>query len=108
MIRIVETIARKGDWVRISNTVLEPHQRAEHLPEDTKKCPLTMWVKGFLLDEEAKINDTVTIRTYICRELQGTLVAINPSYQHTYGAYVPELSYIGHQLRDILGGDHHE
>lgn len=101
---VIRIVAKKGDWVRISNTVLEPHERAEHLPEDTKKCPLTMWVKGFLLDEEAQINDQVTIKTYIGRELQGNLVAINPSYKHTYGEYVPELSYIGNQLRDILGG----
>lgn len=101
-------VAKKGDWVRISNTVLEPHERAEHLPEDTKKCPLSMWVKGFLINKEADLGDEVTIRTYIGRELQGKLVAVNPSYKHTYGDYVPELSYIGNQLRDFLGGVHDE
>ncbi|WP_293755090.1 2-amino-4-oxopentanoate thiolase subunit OrtA [Vallitalea sp.] len=101
-------IAIKGDWVRIHNTVLEPDKRASHLPDDTKKCPLEMWVKGYLVDEEACIDDRVTVRTYIGREIEGTLIEVNPSYQHTFGDYIQELSYIGNQLRTILGGEDSE
>lgn len=97
--------AKKGDWVRIHNIVLQPNMRAGHLPDDTKKCPLEMWVKGFLVNEEAIINDEVVIETYIGRRIKGTLVEVNPSYQHTFGDYIPELSYIGKQLREILGGE---
>lgn len=101
-------IAKKGDWVRIHNIVLQPDMRASHLPDDTKKCPLEMWVKGFLVNEEACINDKVVVETYIGRRIEGTLIEVNPSYQHTFGEYIPELSYIGNQLRDILGGDDSE
>lgn len=104
---VVIVVAKKGDWVRIHNVVLEPEERAGHLPEDTKRCPLEMWVKGFLVDEEARIGDRVVVRTYIGCEMEGTLNEIKPSYQHTYGEYIPELSYIGNQIRTILegGGD---
>jgi hypothetical protein len=49
-----------GAWVEISAIVLEPAQRAPHIPDDTKQVPLEMRVKGFLaapaaLGDEAEI-----------------------------------------------------
>ena len=41
-------MAKKGDWVQIHNIVLKPEERSSALPEDTKKHPLEMWVKGYL------------------------------------------------------------
>ncbi|WP_347499710.1 2-amino-4-oxopentanoate thiolase subunit OrtA [Proteiniborus sp. DW1] len=105
---IVE-IARKGDWVRIHNIVLTPDQRASQVPEDTRSVPLEIWTKGFLLDDEAKIGDEVNIETYIGRKVSGKLIEINPYYEHDFGKCVPELLYIGKQLRDILeGGEENE
>lgn len=105
---IVE-IARKGDWVRIHNIVLTPDQRASQVPEDTRSVPLELWTKGFLLDDEAKIGDEVNIETYIGRKVSGKLIEINPYYEHDFGKCVPELLYIGKQLRDILeGGEENE
>ena len=102
-------IARKGDWVRIHNVVLTPDQRAPQVPEDTKSVPLELWTKGFLLDDEAKIGDTVNIETYIGRKVTGKLIEINPYYKHDFGKCVPELLYIGRQLRGILeGGEENE
>lgn len=100
---IVES-ARKGDWVRIHNIVLTPDQRAPQVPEDTRSVPLELWTKGFLLDDEAKIGDQVNIETYIGRKVSGKLIEINPYYEHDFGKCVPELLYIGKQLRDILEG----
>lgn len=102
-------IARKGDWVRIHNIVLTPDQRASQVPEDTRSVPLELWTKGFLLDDEAKIGDEVNIETYIGRKVSGKLIEINPYYEHDFGKCVPELLYIGKQLRDILeGGEENE
>ncbi|SCG83225.1 hypothetical protein DW1_1655 [Proteiniborus sp. DW1] len=102
-------IARKGDWVRIHNIVLTPDQRASQVPEDTRSVPLEIWTKGFLLDDEAKIGDEVNIETYIGRKVSGKLIEINPYYEHDFGKCVPELLYIGKQLRDILeGGEENE
>jgi len=95
-------LAKKGDWVRIYNIVLQPEERAPQVPEDTKKVPLELWDKGFLLNAEAKIGDEVEVETYIGRKIKGKLLEINPFYDHDFGKCVPELLYIGRQLRGIL------
>jgi 2-amino-4-ketopentanoate thiolase alpha subunit len=95
-------LAKKGDWVRIYDIVLTPEQRAPQVPDDTKKVPLEMWNKGFLIDEKAEIGDIVTVETYIGRKVKGKLIEINPSYDHDYGKCIPELLYIGRQTRALL------
>lgn len=101
--------AKKGDWVRIHNIVLTSEERAPQVPDDTKKVPLEMWDKGFLINDEAKIGDEVEIETYIGRRIKGKLLEINPYYDHDYGKCVPELLYVGRQLRDMLeGGESNE
>ncbi|MTI66486.1 MAG: 2-amino-4-ketopentanoate thiolase [Firmicutes bacterium] len=97
-------MSKKGDWVKVYNVVLKEGKRAPQVPDDTKKVPLEMWVKGFLLNESAKIGDIVEIETYIGRKVKGELVEIQPNYTHSYGKYVNELAYIGRQLRGILEG----
>lgn len=94
--------ARRGDWVRIHNIVLEVGERATNIPEDTQNVPLEMWDKGFLLDDSAKIGDVVKIETYIGRTIEGKLLEVNPYYKHDFGKSVPELLYIGRQARRIL------
>lgn len=94
--------AKRGDWVRVYNVVLEVGQRASNVPEDTQNVPLEMWDKGFLLDEEAKIGDKVKVETYIGRTVEGTLLEVNPYYEHDFGKAVPELLYIGRQARELL------
>ncbi|NLY45322.1 MAG: 2-amino-4-ketopentanoate thiolase [Tissierella sp.] len=102
--------AKRGDWVRIHNTILEVGQRATNIPEDTQNVPLEMWVKGFLLDESANIGDKVTIETYIGRTVKGNLLEVNPYYRHDFGKSIPELLYIGLQGRQILAeeGDNND
>lgn len=97
--------AKKGDWVRIHNIILEVGQRATNIPEDTQNVPLEMWDKGFLLNEKAKIGDKVRVETYIGREIEGRLIEINPYYEHDFGRAVPELLYIGRQARELLEED---
>ena len=94
--------AKQGDWVRIYNIVLEVGKRSIDIPEDTQNVPLEMWDKGFLLDEEAKIGDKVKVETYIGRTVEGTLLEINPFWDHDFGKAVPELLYIGRQARELL------
>lgn len=96
--------AKKGDWVQISNTVLKAGERAPQVPADTQACDLKMWVKGFLLNDSAKVGDVVEIETAIGRKVQGELCEVNPKYTHTYGNFVPELVQIQHQLRKIVFG----
>ncbi|MCI5725854.1 MULTISPECIES: 2-amino-4-oxopentanoate thiolase subunit OrtA [Fusobacterium] len=100
--------AKKGDFVRIYNIVLTAEQRAPQLPEDTKKVPLEMWVKGFL-QSDANIGDEVEVLTITGRRIKGKLTEINPVYRHNYGEFIPELLQIGLQARAILfGGENND
>ena len=97
--------AKRGDWVQIEKILLNPEERTAPLPEDTKKTPLKMRLKGFLVNKEANIGDNVEIETLIGRKVEGKLVAINPKYEHDFGEPVPEIITIGIELREILEGD---
>jgi len=97
--------AKKGDWVRIHGVVLEAGKRAPNIPEDTQKVPLELWNKGFLLNEVANVGEKVEVETYIGRKIEGFLLEVNPYYGHDYGKCVPELSYIGRQVRGLLEED---
>lgn len=95
----------KGTWVLIHRVILEPSERAPQVPEDTRKVPLEMWIKGYL-NEDAEIGDKVEVKTRTGRSETGTLLEAGPHYKHDFGAYVPELQMINDQVRDILfGGD---
>ena len=97
--------AKKGDWVRIHNIVLEVGERATNIPEETQNVPLEMWDKGFLLNDSAIIGDKVKVETYIGRIVEGNLLEVNPYYKHDFGKCVPELLYIGRQARELLSKD---
>jgi hypothetical protein len=100
--------AKKGDWVQIHQIILKPEERAPQVPEDTKKVPLELWVKGIAL-HNAEIGEIVEIETTTGRILKGELTAINPRYTHDYGDFVPELLKVDMQLKRILfGGDSNE
>ncbi|MGD9605317.1 MAG: 2-amino-4-oxopentanoate thiolase subunit OrtA [Bacilli bacterium] len=97
----------KNAWVQIEKIVLNPDQRATNLPQDTKKVPLIMWVKGYL-QNDGNMGDLVTIKTLTGRLEQGTLVAHNPAFKHDYGDFVPEILEINQMVKHILFGDNHE
>lgn len=100
--------AKKGDWVQIRQIVLKPEERAPQVPEDTKKVPLELWVKG-ITQEDAKIGSMIEIITATGRKVKGELIAVNPRYVHDYGNFVPELLKVDMQLKEILfGGDINE
>jgi len=109
MKRMVFTMAaKKGDWVRVHDTVLTPDQRAPQVPDDTKAVPLELWVKG-IAESDAQMGETVEVVTLTGRHVTGELVEVFPTYSHSFGDYVPELLTISCQLRSILfGGDDNE
>jgi hypothetical protein len=97
--------AKAGDLVQIHSVILQPEERATGLPDSTGKVPYECWLKGFLIDDAAKIGDVVTIKTFIGRELTGTLAAVGPAYEHGFGRPRPELLPIGSELFRLLGRD---
>ncbi len=96
-------MAKKGDWVQIHNIVLDPAERSEALPEDTKVNPLEMWVKGHLL-ADAEIGDKVQVKTRTGRIASGTLVKVNPYFEHDFGVFVPEILEIDDMVRKLTFG----
>ncbi len=92
---------KKGEWVQVSQTVLEPSQRAPQVPADTKEVPLKMWVKGYLL-EDSELNKTCKIETVTGRVVEGTLVCVDPKYTHNFGEYVDELNKVTKSAKQIL------
>ncbi len=95
-------LAKKGDWVQVQLNILSPQERSKYLPEDTKKVPLQMRVKGFLVDEIASLGATVRVKTTTDRIISGILIDINPKYTHNFGEPVPELINAGVELRKLM------
>ena len=89
---------KQGAFVEIKKTLLEPSERAQHLPDDTKKVPFEAKVKGFLL-HDASIGEKVKITTLIGRIVEGTLVSENPPLKHGFGRPVKELLEISREVR---------
>jgi len=94
-----------GAWVKIHKIVLTPEMRAPQVPDDTKKVPLEMWVKGHLLNK-AEIGEEVEVKTRTGRIVKGSLIEVNPTFTHSFGNFIPELLRIDDQTREIVfGGD---
>lgn len=98
-------MAKKGDWVQVHSIVLQPEERSDALPEDTKQHPLEMWVKGWL-QQDAELGDEVEVITRTGRHASGKLVDEAPYFTHNFGFLVPEVLKIGDMVREItFGGD---
>ena len=91
----------KGTWVEIHAVVLGAGERAPQVPEDTARVPLEMRAKGSLA-EAAEIGAEAEVVTAAGRRLRGTVAAANPSYDHGFGAPLPELISVGEEVRAIL------
>ena len=95
-------MVKKGRWVRIHNIVLKAEERTARIPDDTQKCDLEMWDKGWLTDDMAEVGEIVTVKTATGRLLQGVLIEEDPHYTHNYGDYIPEIFEIDRRLKNIM------
>lgn len=91
--------ALRGDLVQVHKVILTPEERPENLPPSTKAVPYEAWIKGFLLDDAAKVGDTVRVETFIGREVSGTLVEVNPAYNHKFGKPQRDLIWVAIEAR---------
>ncbi len=101
MMRAMSERLAEGTWVEIHAVVLPAGERAPSVPEDTAGVPLEMRAKGFLT-EVAEIGARAEVLTTTGRRLRGTVAVVNPSYDHGFGAPLPELLEIGGEVRAIL------
>lgn len=83
-------MALKNTYVEIEKIVLTKEERADHIPEDTKKKPLVMRVKGFLLND-GQLGDMVLIQTITKRIESGILRVERPYFSHSFGHFVEEV-----------------
>ncbi len=88
---------KKDTWVEIHKVLLNPHERSEHIPQDTKRVPFEMRIKGRLLND-AEVGDQVEIETETKRIETGILIKANPYYQHDFGTYVEKVRI----MKDII------
>jgi hypothetical protein len=95
---------KKGSFVEIMQIVLETDERADNLPEETRKTPLKLWAKG-ILTEDSELGSVGCILTTTGRKLEGNISQINPSYDYSFGHYIEEISHIGSQAKSLLWGD---
>lgn len=100
-----DEMAKRGDWVRIHSIVLKAAERTAKIPEDTRRCDLQQWTKGFLEDQYADLGDEVTVKTASNRIVKGSLIEESPYFTHSYGKFVPEIIEIDKQLRSIMFGE---
>ena len=94
---------KKGTWVSVSKTILEPKDRAAGIPEDTAATPIIMWVSGYL-EHDGEMGKEAQVRTKMNRIESGIIEEVNPTTTVNYGDYIPEIAKIGTQARQILFG----
>jgi hypothetical protein len=95
-------MVKKGSFVEIRRVLLEPSERAEHLPEETKKVPFEARIRGLLL-RDARLGEEAEIETRIGRIVKGTLVAEDPPFTYGFGKPVRELIDVSRELRKEIG-----
>ena len=94
---------KKGDWATIHAIVLTKEERVPQVPADTKEVPLETWVKGYL-QGDAEIGSDASVQTVTGRIATGNLVEVNPTYQHSFGNFIPEILEIDRRLHKALYG----
>lgn len=95
---------KAGDEVVIEQISLKAEDRSSHLPEDTAKTDLVLWLKGKLL-RDAYTGDQVEIETVIGRKVAGRLTNRPVDYQHDFGQMQPELMAVRDQVKKVLWED---
>lgn len=92
---------RKGTWVEVEEVVLMPGERASAIPEDTRRTPLMVWIRGNCLSD-CNVGEETEIKTLTGRIVKGVVVQEKPAYTHSFGEYIEEIQFIGSQARAIL------
>ena len=88
-------------WVEIGFTVLQPSERAEHLPADTAAVPYQVRLRGFA-DGDPRLGQRVEVETLSGRRVEGEIVSLDPQYGHSFGGPIQELIEAGAEARRLL------
>jgi hypothetical protein len=85
----------------VRQRLLEPHERAASLPEDTAALPYEALVRGILL-EPTKVGSSATIRTAAGRVVAGQLEIVEPADTHTFGRPPAALVAVDEAISGLL------
>ncbi|MFA7507344.1 MAG: 2-amino-4-oxopentanoate thiolase subunit OrtA, partial [Bacilli bacterium] len=88
---------KENTVVQIERVVLKSVERTGNLPDDTKRVPLKMKLKGRLVTK-SNLGDYVKIVTQTNRIDEGYLIDVEPYFKHDYGHYVEVLD----EVKDII------
>jgi hypothetical protein len=88
-------------WVEIGFVVLEPSERAQHLPADTAAVPYYVRLKGFA-GGDPQIGQRVEVETLAGRRVEGEVLRLEPEYGHSFGGPIRELIEAGSEARLLL------
>jgi len=94
-------MVKKNSYVEIHKVIFKAEDRTARIPEETKKVPYEMFVKGFLINDSS-IGDLVTVKTITGRLVEGELQKENPTFKLGYGDFVPQIMKIKQILREEL------
>jgi hypothetical protein len=94
-------IVASGTRVAVRQRLLEPHERAPSLPEDTATLPYEALVRGILL-EPAEVGAQATIRTAAGRVVAGQLEIVEPADAHTFGRPPAALVAVDEAISELL------
>jgi 2-amino-4-ketopentanoate thiolase alpha subunit len=97
----------KGKYVRLRKHVLLPDDRAANIPDDTKKVPLKMWVKGNLI-HESELFEEAQVKTTTGRIVKGELKEVEPKYKHSYGDFIEEIYTMKNIILSEMWGNNDE
>lgn len=92
-------------YVQIVKTLAEAQDRISRLPLDTQSKPFTLLVKGIIMDDS---NKEVLIQTATGRKETGFIFRENPTFDHDFGHFVPEIITLRSNILDEMWSKHVE
>lgn len=88
-------------WTEIEWVVLEPSERSDAIPSETRRTAYVARVRG--MASAPRLDALVEVETVTGRRLRGKVVAINPGYSHTFGSPQPEWIRMRDAVRSLRG-----
>lgn len=87
-------------WTEIEWTVLDPAERAENAPADTRGVPYLARARG--LASDPVVGKEAEIRTVTGRVLRGTVSAVGAGHGHGFGSPLPAWVHLKERIRSLL------
>lgn len=88
-------------WVEIEWTVLEPQDRSQKIPDETRRTAYRARTRGYA-PGNPEIGDEVEVTTVSGRRLRGQVLSLRPGYEHSFGRPEPAWLEMQRSIRDLV------